>query len=518
MNSTEACTFVNNLYHYYLGRDADQSGLDFYSGGILTGVSANDVEHDIQTSSEAATYTQTLDRALDDIYQLELGRHADPTGLAYWEHDLRTGISMADVDNSIVNSAEGNAYRDSNTIKVPSNVVSIFPSLYQAYHQGNFASVYPGRSFQEIVDIISGQMMASSNIGMPDSTLDAWAQSQAVYSYSGPMLTQGVIARDQQGFDANGVLADGTTKTDYIKTKLVAMTGLSELNGVGDTYSLLNELAPHVQDAQSRTNLNEFLTTVNAGWAVDFDTGQVIQSAKVTLQQHSTFVAMPAIALPTPKSIAISVQGNPVSKNVPQSEMDRLSAAIGTRPINTIGTPSIAKGFITITRTAGKVELTGMVYVYSDDPQFAAEYARDAQAFWGSRSFTDTDGTVYKTNFSVAVTNDKSRASVQIYKNLAPGSQVQTDFNTGIQRYPTGPIYGTPALVNAHEFAHVALGALDAYAYSVWSDVLQKNVYAVPYQGYSDSILANTVNGQFRGTDLKAILNHMEYVQHGNGR
>lgn len=109
---------VNALYQQYLGRDAEQAGLDYWmnSGGTLA-----DLEYNISISPEAKEYatnqqdtsstpTPTSEVTTDDIfalYQQYLGRNPELAGLNYW---LTSGGTLADLEYNISMSPEAQEY------------------------------------------------------------------------------------------------------------------------------------------------------------------------------------------------------------------------------------------------------------------------------------------------------------------------------------------------------------------------------------------------------------------------
>ena len=116
---------VNALYQQYLGRDAEQAGLDYWmnSGGTLA-----DLEYNISMSPEAQEYmganipdpvadsfpteetTPTNEVTTDAIfalYQQYLGRNPELAGLNYW---LTSGGTLADLEYNISMSPEAQEY------------------------------------------------------------------------------------------------------------------------------------------------------------------------------------------------------------------------------------------------------------------------------------------------------------------------------------------------------------------------------------------------------------------------
>lgn len=109
---------VNALYQQYLGRDAEQAGLDYWmnSGGTLT-----DLEYNISMSPEAQEYSdgqqdtasettptnEVTTDAIFGLYQQYLGRNPELAGLNYW---LNSGGTLADLAYNISISPEAQEY------------------------------------------------------------------------------------------------------------------------------------------------------------------------------------------------------------------------------------------------------------------------------------------------------------------------------------------------------------------------------------------------------------------------
>jgi hypothetical protein len=132
-NAAELATLVNSYYVTYLSRYAEQQGLDFWVRALVAGAANSDVERAIRYSSEAyglraalearigstrpeASNTDPIAPAIasqvHDSYLTFLGRWADQAGLDFWVNSILSGIStLADVDNTVKNSAEGISYR-----------------------------------------------------------------------------------------------------------------------------------------------------------------------------------------------------------------------------------------------------------------------------------------------------------------------------------------------------------------------------------------------------------------------
>jgi hypothetical protein len=92
---------IASYYRQYLGRDPDTAGLDYWNNAAGSGMSLADIENSIKGSSEFQNRN-----AISGLYDKYLGRTADTEGLAYWQDRANSGMSLADIENSIQASSE----------------------------------------------------------------------------------------------------------------------------------------------------------------------------------------------------------------------------------------------------------------------------------------------------------------------------------------------------------------------------------------------------------------------------
>lgn len=108
---------INALYQQYLGRDAKQAGLDYWMQSIESGAKLEDVEYNISISNEAKQFQ--LDQAdlnvtaqdINALYQQYLGRDAEQSGLDYWFGSIEQGATLDDVEYNISISDEAKQFR-----------------------------------------------------------------------------------------------------------------------------------------------------------------------------------------------------------------------------------------------------------------------------------------------------------------------------------------------------------------------------------------------------------------------
>lgn len=98
------------LYQVILGRDAEPAGLQYWASLLAAGVSRADVLRGIATSEEARG-------RVSQLYQDILGREAEPAGMTYWTELMASGVAFDDVRRGIATSEESRGrvnqlYRD----------------------------------------------------------------------------------------------------------------------------------------------------------------------------------------------------------------------------------------------------------------------------------------------------------------------------------------------------------------------------------------------------------------------
>ena len=102
IGNPDNATFLNALYHDALGRNADPTGFAFQLARLNAGVSRVQLVDDFVLSTESMNNLQTAHadgffvptlygKEVSMVYQVALGRYADPGGLASWLGLLQTG-------------------------------------------------------------------------------------------------------------------------------------------------------------------------------------------------------------------------------------------------------------------------------------------------------------------------------------------------------------------------------------------------------------------------------------------
>nr|WP_237509560.1 DUF4214 domain-containing protein [Pseudomonas oryzihabitans] len=103
--AVDSSAYISNVaavYRDYLGRDADQAGLTYWSTQMANGMTLASVINAIMASQEYQNRT-----AVERLYQSYLGRSADSAGLSYWAAQLNSGAMTTNaVAAALIGSAE----------------------------------------------------------------------------------------------------------------------------------------------------------------------------------------------------------------------------------------------------------------------------------------------------------------------------------------------------------------------------------------------------------------------------
>ncbi|HVX64454.1 MAG TPA: DUF4214 domain-containing protein, partial [Pirellulales bacterium] len=96
-------------YAKLLGRKADDAGVAFWTAQMHAGLTDQQLEAMLVSSDEFYKNAGGTDVAwIDAVYQLLLGRQADPSGEAHWSAQLAAGLTRKQVALQIAGSAENN--------------------------------------------------------------------------------------------------------------------------------------------------------------------------------------------------------------------------------------------------------------------------------------------------------------------------------------------------------------------------------------------------------------------------
>lgn len=103
----EIVAFVDRLYTYALGREADEDGmLDWASKLYYKQTTGNDTAFGFFFSAEMNNRNLSDGEFVELLYKVMMNRNADPDGKAYWVNMLQNGVSRVGVFNGFSGSAE----------------------------------------------------------------------------------------------------------------------------------------------------------------------------------------------------------------------------------------------------------------------------------------------------------------------------------------------------------------------------------------------------------------------------
>ena len=110
--------FVSRCYKIILGRDADEGGMNTWSGELASGrKAAAEIIEQFVASAEFQNKKHSNPDAVEILYKAMLGRGSDPTGKSSWVAQLNTGRPLTAVINGFCGSAEFKTICDSYGIK-----------------------------------------------------------------------------------------------------------------------------------------------------------------------------------------------------------------------------------------------------------------------------------------------------------------------------------------------------------------------------------------------------------------
>lgn len=98
--------YVARCYQNILGRKADTSGLNTWSGKILSGNGGTEIVKDLIVSTEFTNKKKTDAEFIDILYKSMLGRNADAKGKSDWMNCLDAGVSRVYIINGFAGSKE----------------------------------------------------------------------------------------------------------------------------------------------------------------------------------------------------------------------------------------------------------------------------------------------------------------------------------------------------------------------------------------------------------------------------
>lgn len=107
--------FIRALYAEFLGRNADDNGVSFWSSALHQGMSRDKVIASFLQSSEYTGKTSDPVTYLESLYDHLLQREPDVAGLKYWTEILKKNVSQIAVARSFLASSEFSNLNDPGT-------------------------------------------------------------------------------------------------------------------------------------------------------------------------------------------------------------------------------------------------------------------------------------------------------------------------------------------------------------------------------------------------------------------
>ena len=101
-----ATAYVMRCYKAILGRTADTTGLNTWTGRILSGDGGAEIVRELVFSKEFENKKKTDAQVVEILYQAMLGRSSDPAGKSDWLSRLESGVSYVYVINGFAGSSE----------------------------------------------------------------------------------------------------------------------------------------------------------------------------------------------------------------------------------------------------------------------------------------------------------------------------------------------------------------------------------------------------------------------------
>ncbi|SER59889.1 protein of unknown function [Pseudomonas sp. NFACC02] len=157
-------SYIDDLYNNLLGRTtgADQAGQDFWSNAVANGLSLSDLAVQLAASTEGQAATSSDTAFVKGLYEAALGRNADDTGLDFWVNALSNGNTREDIASGIINSSEASSHSN----------VEFVNSLYtNALGRDNDANDVGGKAFwlTALENGASHAQVAIDIVGSPDA-------------------------------------------------------------------------------------------------------------------------------------------------------------------------------------------------------------------------------------------------------------------------------------------------------------------------------------------------------------
>ena len=194
---------IEALYQSQLGRPADPEGLAYWTNKFGSSVDANEAAQ-FQTAAARELAQRSSQQAVEALYQSQLGRASDPGGLSYWTNKFGGDIDANELAQFQAAAAKEIAGRTTG-VRPPVTPIPVAPRPIVPGGVGNVVggggSVYPGGTSGVFLGGGSPGMtgvMPFSNVGQGLATNFANYQSIPIGSQYNPAVTAGGVSPYEQ--------------------------------------------------------------------------------------------------------------------------------------------------------------------------------------------------------------------------------------------------------------------------------------------------------------------------------
>jgi len=275
---------VQALYVGYLGRAADQAGLDFWTNAITAGTSTlESVALGFTLSQEYQTQYADLNTSdlVGKVYENVLGRAADADGLAFWVGEIEKGVITADTLVASIVSSLGAIDQT-----VIDNKVFV-ASAYTAAAGSN----YSAQSGASVIANVTGDPATVS------AALEGISSGVIGGSVTGLNIIQGLYAAQKavSAFEASNAAAVNKFVADF-KADSNAATGASDLLAADASFSAkLTAAKTDADDARDALGSDSLAVVtakaVDAQKALDAVVAKLTFAEKDLVNKYNTAVA-----------------------------------------------------------------------------------------------------------------------------------------------------------------------------------------------------------------------------------
>ena len=349
-------TELQQLYIAYFGRAADPTGLDYWTDeGITTKAFAANMY--AQNEFKSVYGDLTVEAQVNQIYQNLFDRDADPTGLIYWTNQINNGVlELASIANDLIWAANNNSGSedDKTALTNKTNAAVAYTAKVEettagilAYAPTSSSPWVAGDNITEAVNYFKGidkdTVHTTSNIASSVSTIVANGVQANAKTFT---LTTGV--NDFEGGNGADTFDASTSKS--------LNTGDTLVGGAGTDTLTANFAAAHTATVNS-TGIEVFnITTTTGATTLNLSSASGVTTLKNT---GSTADLTLNNISSVPTNVDINTDGgNTTTLNFLNSAMSGTSDDL---LINLDG----VTGTIAVTRSAGATNTLEVISLHS---------------------------------------------------------------------------------------------------------------------------------------------------------